>query len=94
MLRWDCFTSTLVYGSSVGCWLRITGWCLADWLADWLVKESPCHVECDGLWTEGASVYKIDYHVSGHVLLLQILMLAHTFSCDEAVGTIPRVSRP
>ena len=50
------------------CWLRVTGWWLADWLADWLINWSPCHVECVGWWTEGASVNKIDYHVSGHVL--------------------------
>ena len=64
-LRWDCFTGHGVYGSIVGCWLQVTGWWLADWLADWLINWSPCHVECVGSWTEGASVYKIDYHVSG-----------------------------
>jgi hypothetical protein len=41
MLRWDCFTGHGVYGSTVGCWLRVTGWWLADWLADWLVNWSP-----------------------------------------------------
>ena len=35
------FYCHVVYGSTVGCWLRVTGW----WLADWLVNWSPCHVE-------------------------------------------------
>ena len=41
MLRWDCFTGHGVNGSTVGCWLRVTGWWLADWLAAWLANWSP-----------------------------------------------------
>ena len=40
-------------------------WLIADWLSVWLVNWKPCHLEYVGSCAYGASVYKIDYHVSG-----------------------------